>query len=56
MFTVIAAVATVTFVVMVGCFHRKMSELLVLCTYVGALVAIRRQYDSIVIPLFKHAL
>merc|ERR1719483_1585128 len=32
-----------------------MNELLVLCTYVGALVAVRRKYFPIVMPLFEKA-
>lgn len=34
----------------------QMSQLLVVSAYVGALIAIRNNYDSIVIPLFKHAI
>ncbi|XP_060599181.1 WD repeat-containing protein 17-like [Ruditapes philippinarum] len=35
--------------------HRKKGELLAVCAYIGALVAIRRGYYSIVQPLFQHS-
>lgn len=35
--------------------YRQRQELLALSAYVGALLAIRRKYDPIVHPLFKHA-
>ena len=35
--------------------NRQRQELLALSAYVGALLAIRRKYDPIVHPLFKHA-
>ncbi|XP_064607979.1 WD repeat-containing protein 17-like isoform X2 [Liolophura sinensis] len=36
-------------------FDRWRSELLCLCAYTGALLAIKRQYDGIVAALFQHA-
>ena len=35
-------------------FNRERNELLTICAYVGALVAVRRKYFSIVPALFKH--
>lgn len=35
-------------------FGRERNELLTLSAYVGTLVAVRRQYNSIVPALFKH--
>lgn len=47
---------------MIGCIrtdvlqtHRRKGELLAVCAYIGALVAIRRGYYSIVHPLFQQA-
>ena len=36
-------------------FDRERNELLTLCAYIGALVAVRRKYYTIVPALFKHA-
>ena len=37
-------------------YYRDCTELLILTSYVGGLVAMRRQYHSIVVPLYKHAM